>query len=188
MHSQQPNGSPERARRQAGYNLVEVLVAMAVLGVILLSIVTLFFIGRRNVHSGKQLTAANAIATRVLEDLALMSATDVVDNFRLAGSTLDENSVGDVDYPDSILRDTNGAISATTNDPSGYLTRWKELIDSDTELNDGRIVLIVTPLEPRVAGEPIRTAQVLRLRGVIEWREGVRRRNVTFDASKLQRP
>ena len=188
MHPQQLNGSLERARRQAGYNLVEVLVAMAVLGVILLSIVTLFFIGRRNVHSGKQLTAANAIATRVLEDLALMSATDVIDNFKLAGSTMAANTVGNVSYPGSVLRDTRAAISATTNDPSGYLARWKTLVDSDTELNEGRIVLVVTPLEPRVTNDPIRTAQVLRLRGVIEWREGVRRRNVAFDASKLQRP
>jgi prepilin-type N-terminal cleavage/methylation domain-containing protein len=174
-------------RKQRGYNLVEVLIATAILGILLLSIVTLFFIGRRNVYSGKQLTAANAVATRVLEDLALMSAPDVVLNFGLNDQTsMSNHTVAGVDYPNSILLDTNGTINSTT-DPSGYLGRWKTLV-TGTAFNRGRLFLIVTPRSPAVNARPITTAQVVRLRGVVQWNESVRTRSITFDTSKLQRP
>ena len=178
-------------RSESGYNLVETLLAMAILGVILMSVVTLFFIGRRNVYSGKQMSAANAVAIRVLEDLSLMTATDVLDNFRLGTATLANNTVAGVSYPNSILRDTDATISAATNDASGYLSRWKGLVDTAGELPSGRVVLILTPQSPTDNSTmPLRitTAQVVRIRGVIEWSEGIRRRNVTFDSSKLQRP
>ena len=57
-------------RRSAGYNLVEVLIATAIMGVVSLSIFTLFFMGRSNVYSGKQMTQAVAIGTRVMEDIS----------------------------------------------------------------------------------------------------------------------
>ncbi|HYK03786.1 MAG TPA: prepilin-type N-terminal cleavage/methylation domain-containing protein [Thermoanaerobaculia bacterium] len=178
-------------RHDSGYNLVETILAMAILGVILMSVVTLFFIGRRNVYSGKQMSAANAVATRVLEDLSLMTATDVLDNFRLATATPATNVVASVSYPNSILRDTDEAISTDTNDASGYLARWKALVDTANELPSGRVILIVTPQQPTSNATTvlqITTAQVVRIRGVVEWSEGLRRRNVTFDSSKLQRP
>lgn len=178
----------EKQARERGYNLVEVLVAMAVLGIILLTVVTLFFMGRRNVYSGRQLSAANAVATRVLEDLALMSASDVVDSFVLNGSSLTTNTVDGIDYEDSILRDANGTLSSTTNDAGGYLARWRTLVDSNAELPSGRVVLVVMPMQPVDTNNPVQTAQVLRLRGVVEWREGVRTRSVAFDSSKVQRP
>lgn len=180
-----------KTRRDAGYNLVETLIAMAILGVILMSVVTLFFIGRRNVYSGKQMSAANAVATRVLEDLSLMTATDVLDNFRLPTSSMSTNVVAGVSYPNSIIRDTNGTISTATNDASGYLARWRALVDTSAELPSGRVVLIVTPQQPLNSSTTplaISTSQVVRIRGVVEWKEGIRSRNVTFDSSKLQRP
>jgi prepilin-type N-terminal cleavage/methylation domain-containing protein len=182
---------PKLRRSDAGYNLVETLLAMAILGVILMSIVTLFFIGRRNVYSGKQMSAANAIATRVLEDLAVMSASDVVDYFRLTNSTPGMNTFNQVDYPGSILRDTDAAINTATNDAAGYLARWRGLVDGANELPRGRVLLIITPHQPlnsATAAQAIQSAQVIRIRGVVEWSEGIRRRNVTFDSSKLQRP
>src|SRR5688500_10094610 len=135
-------------RSDSGYNLVETLLAMAILGVILMSVVTLFFIGRRNVYSGKQMSAANAVAIRVLEDLSLMTATDVVDNFRLTQSALTDNTVAGVEYDNSILRDTDATISPTANDGAGYLSRWKGLVDSAGELPSGRVVLVITPQQP----------------------------------------
>ncbi len=178
-------------RSDSGYNLVETILAMAILGVILMSVVTLFFIGRRNVYSGKQMSAANAVAIRVLEDLSLMTATDVIDNFRLTSATLSDNTIAGVNYDDSILRDTNATIDSNTNDASGYLLRWKGLVDTANELPSGRVILVVTPEQPidnSTVAKRIATAQVVRIRGIVEWSEGIRRRNVTFDSSKLQRP
>lgn len=179
-----------RARNaEKGYNLVEVLIATALLGVVILSIVTLFFIGKRNVYSGKQMTAANSVATRVLEDLALMSATDVLTNFNITdGTTLGSNVVAGTTFTGSVLRDTRGTVDTNT-DPSGYLTRWRALVDNTaTFARRGRVVLVVIPATPVDNTRPVTTAQVVRVRGFVEWFEGVRRRSVSFDASKLQRP
>ena len=186
---QSENVSTHDRRAQKGYNLVEVMIATALLGVVILSIVTLFFIGKRNVYSGKQMSAANAVATRVLEDLALMSATDVLTNFNITDDTaLTSNNVGGTDYAGSVLRDTRATIDSN-NDPSGYLTRWKALVDSTTNFAyKGRVVLVITPANPIDNDEPVTTAQVVRVRGFVEWNEGIRPRRVPFEASKLQRP
>ena len=56
---------------------MEVLIAMALLGVVMISIMALFVAGRKNVYSGKQMTNAMAIGTRVMEDLAPLSKSDI---------------------------------------------------------------------------------------------------------------
>ncbi len=187
MRSERDSIRPRHGEK--GYNLIEVLVATALLGVVILSIVTLFFIGKRNVYSGKQMTAANSVATRVLEDLALMSATDVLTNFNITDNTnLGSNTVAGATFTGSVLRDTRGTVDTTT-DPSGYLARWKALVDNTgTFARRGRVVLVVIPATPVDNNRPVTTAQVVRVRGFVEWSEGVRSRSVSFDASKLQRP
>jgi hypothetical protein len=166
---------------------VEVLIAVAITGVVIISIFTVITLARRNIYSGKQMTAANAVATRILEDLSLMSATDVLLNFNVTNSTtLASNTVDSVAYTGSVLRDTNGTISAAT-DPSGYLARWLTLLPATT-FQGGRVVLVITPANPINNAQPVSTAQVVRVRGFVQWREGVRRRTVSFESSKLQRP
>jgi prepilin-type N-terminal cleavage/methylation domain-containing protein len=175
-------------RTERGYNLVEVLVAVALTGVVVLTILTLFFMGRRNVYSGKQLSAANAVTTRVLEDLTSMSGQDVLANFGIDDSTTrSTNVVAGVSYANSILRDTGGTVTSAI-DPSGYLTRWQGLVSAASVFQRGRFILVITPANPTVVGNPVTTAQVIRVRGVMQWDEGVRRRTVTFDDSKLVRP
>lgn len=177
----------ERRRREAGYNLVETLIAVAMTGVVILSIMTLFFLGRRNVYSGKQMTAANAVATRVLEDLSLMTATDVLSNFGVTdASTLEANTVAGIVYAGSVLRATDGTISSAT-DPEGYLARWLALVPASTFAN-GRVTLVITPANPVTVATPVSTAQVVRVRGFVQWSEGPRNRSVTFESSRLQRP
>src|SRR4029077_8963269 len=73
--------------RQRGYSLVEVLIAMAITSVVLLTVVTLFYMGRRNVYSGKQMTVAAASGTQILEHLSTMTAGDIVTNFNLTDAT-----------------------------------------------------------------------------------------------------
>ena len=55
-------------RNESGYNLIEVVFATALLGIVSITIFTLFVMGRRNVYSGKQNSQAVAIATQVMED------------------------------------------------------------------------------------------------------------------------
>lgn len=177
-----------RQRPEKGYSLVEVLIAATITGVVIMSIFTVITLAQRNVKSGKQMTAANAVATRVLEDLSLMSATDILLNFNLTNSTaLNGNpSIGGVQYTGGVLRDTDATIDASV-DPSGYLARWKTLLPTET-FRKGRVVLVITPANPRDTDEPVTTAQVIRVRGFVEWSEGIRRRRISFESSRLQRP
>src|SRR5947207_4194238 len=57
-------------RTESGYSLIEVVFATALLGIVSITIFTLFVMGRRNVYSGKQASQAVAIGTQVIEDLA----------------------------------------------------------------------------------------------------------------------
>lgn len=175
MHSQQRMPHEHR-----GYSLVEVLIAMALTGTVIMSIVTLFFFGRRNVYSGKQMTYAVSVGNRVLEDLALMGPEDIVANFAVPVATagLTTNTVAGVAYPNSIMRDTTGT-------PSGYLGTWKGLVGTD-RLANGRVSLVVTPTNPATAGNPT-TAAFFRITVVVQWNEGRRQRSVVFNTAKLQR-
>lgn len=175
-----------RRRAERGYNLIEVLIAMALLGTVIMAISTLFYMGRRNVYSGKQMTKVSAVATRVLEDLSAMSGDDVLTNFNITNTTtLASNTVAGVTYPASVVRRTSSF--ATADDPSGYLSRWQALLGS-SEMSAGVVTLIITPANPSVVGQPIASAQTVRVRAVVEWREGRRRRNAVYDASKMRRP
>lgn len=173
-------------RRERGYNLVEVLIAMALLGTVILSISTLFFMGRRNVYSGKQMTKVSAVATRVLEDLSAMSADDVLTNFNITSTTaLSSNTVAGTTYASSIVRKTSSF--ATADDTGGYLAQWLTLLGSQ-EMSQGVVTLVIIPANPSNAGQVIDTAQTIRVRAIIEWREGRRRRNAVYESSKLRRP
>ena len=173
-------------RTERGYNLVEVLIAMALLGTVILSISTLFYMGRRNVYSGKQMTKVSAVATRVLEDLSAMSGDDVLTNFNITATTpLTSNTVAGTTYPASVMRKTSSFTTA--NDPSGYLSRWQALLGSE-EMKNGIVTVVITPADPSDTTDAINTAERIRVRAIVEWREGRRRRNAVYDSSKLRRP
>ena len=73
-------------KRQRGYSLIEVLIALAITSVVLLTVVTLFYMGRRNVYSGKQMTYAVSVGTRALEDVSQFTLFDVLTNFNIANN------------------------------------------------------------------------------------------------------
>src|SRR5437016_14135078 len=80
-------------KESRGYSLVEVLIAIAITGVVMLTIVTLCYMGRRNVYSGKQMTYAVSVGTRVMEDLSTMTNTDVLTAFGIDDNTTRESVV-----------------------------------------------------------------------------------------------
>jgi prepilin-type N-terminal cleavage/methylation domain-containing protein len=193
--------------RQQGYSLIEVLVAIAITSVVLLTVLTLFYMGRRNVYGGKQTTYANAIGTRMLEDLSAMSADDLLaafvidDNTPLPTVTLTNVSGapgGTIDFPNSILRNTDTISSATeswtsTAGPAdGYLTNWKKYLDP-SKLSGATVGIIITPRAPtnivngQPAVAPITTAQFTKVRIYIAWDETAnRRRFAFFDTTKVR--
>ena len=179
-------------RRQRGYNLVEVMIAMAVLGSVLLSIVGLFYMGRKNVYSGKQLTFANSVGTQVMEDLSSLTMTSLYEAFKIGDSTtLAPVTVNGITYPNSILRTTNTISTSTQVDPPGFLTRWRDTVNSPNRLANPSVNLILTPTLPvavMTSTTPAKPAPaVMRIRVVILWQEGKMTRSVTLDTVKTQR-
>lgn len=194
--------------RQRGYSLVEVLIAMAITSIVLLTVITLFYMGRRNVYSGKQMTYAVSVGTRVLEDLSTMTADDLITNFKIDDKTqlttvtlsnVAGASNGKIDFDSSVARDTDNISSTTelwtpvSGPANGYLTAWKTYLDP-SKLAGGTVGLIITPRAPTnlvngvPAVAPITTAQFTRVRVYVAWNEAAnRRRFAFFDTTKVRR-
>ena len=194
-----------RARRQRhsqrGYNLMEVMIAIALLGVVLISIMALFVAGRKNVYSGKQMTNAVAIGTRILEDLAPLNKQDIYNGlFAIPagsagyGSTL-KLGTPPVTYTNCRIRSTDATVGqptatdvstqSTGTNPPDVLTKWKTQMG--TNLTNGSVTLIMVPSNaPASAPSPTQfgTATVLQIRVLIQWDEGQRRRELILDTSR----
>jgi uncharacterized protein (TIGR02598 family) len=196
--------------RQRGYSLVEVLIAMAITSVVLLTVITLFYMGRRNVYSGKQMTAAAALGTQILEDLSTMTAQDLGTNFNMAdGTTLGTVTLqnvqgvsnGQISFDNSIGRDTSTctvatstpfAITGCANDPSGYMAKWLRTLvpqaNRASVMTNPLIGIVFTPRSPTDVAKKFTTAQFVRARVYVSWQEGpTRRRYAFFDTTKVNR-
>ena len=192
-----------RARRQRhsqrGYNLMEVMIAIALLGVVLISIMALFVAGRKNVYSGKQLTNAVAIGTRILEDLAPLNKQDIFNGlFAIPiasagyGSTV-KLGTPPVTYTNCRIRSTDSTVGSPTatdvstqstgTNPPNMLTKWKTQMG--TNLTNGSVTLIMVPTnDPTNTPAQFGTAAVLQVRILIQWDEAQRRRELILDTSR----
>jgi prepilin-type N-terminal cleavage/methylation domain-containing protein len=186
----------ERRRSQRGFNLVEVLIAMALLGTVLMTVLTLFYMGRTNVYSGKQTSVAVSIATHAMEDLSSRSKSDILTAFNASAAAL-----GNVDidatttmatdtYGGSIMRVSTTAddVDVTKNDPRGLLKSWSD--EAKRRLAGSLVAVVLTPQKPYPVADPVTAANatVMRVRILVRWDEGKRRREVILDSAKLARP
>jgi prepilin-type N-terminal cleavage/methylation domain-containing protein len=184
-----------KQRNQSGYSLIEVLIALAITSIVLLSVVTLFYMGRRNVYSGKQMTYSVSVGTRILEDLSSMSAPDVTAAFAITDTTARSAvTVQGITYANSAMRDTAGCtgsgtpvVYTCTNDPNGYLASWKGLI-TESKLANAKAGLIFTPRAATDNNAPWSTATFLKVRAYVQWDEAQNRRRIAFfDTTKVNR-
>lgn len=177
--------------REAGYSLVEVLIAIAITAIVLLTVVSLFYMGRRNVYSGKQMTYAVAVGTRMLEDLSSMTAQDLGNNFSITDTTaLGNVTIQGTTYANAIGLDTTtctGSPLTCTSDPSGFLAAWDGLIDQ-TKLSNAQAGLVIIPRNPTNTNAPWSTATFIKVRAWVQWDEAKNRRRIAFfDTTKVNR-
>lgn len=193
----------ERAS-QRGYNLIELLIAIALLGVVLLSILSLFIWGRKNVYSGKQMTTAISIGTRVLEDLAPLTKEEIYEGaFGIADdATGSEIKLNGVTYKNAALRSTKAKILASynatqtenANGPKFVTTKWAEqLVEklpngaTRPRLDDGAVTIIMMPRADEDPNAPkFGTAAVMQIRVIVSWLEQRRHREVILETVKAQ--
>lgn len=189
---------------QRGYNLIELLVAIAILGVVMLSILSLFVWGRKNVYSGKQMTTAIAVGTRVLEDLQPLTKADIYDGlFDITDDSTGANikfGNPEREYRNAAIRSTKawtGYTNVQTQNATGplFLTKaWTDqlqetLSDGTTKrprLDDGAVTIIMMPRADTVNPEKFGTASVMQIRVVVSWLENRRHREVILDTVKAQ--
>lgn len=165
---------PRRAER--GFNLVEVLIAMALLASVILAIAGLFVYGRKNVYSGKQLTQAVAVGTHVTEDLSALTLAQTCAAFNIPNPIVTtNNTVAGQVYPNSVVRSTADLTADT--DPPNFLDTWAAEVQ--TKVQDGRVSVIFLPTL---------NDTVVKIRVVVEWREAQRPRTIILDTVKVQRP
>ena len=177
--------NPNTRRAERGFNLIEMLIAIALLGTILLSVVTLFAFGRRNVYSGKQLTRATSVTTQVLEDLQPVNVTTLNAQFLITSAEKPASkTVAGVTYPKALIRSTDDLTKEESTGPK-YLSRWKGLLPAE-KLDGGKVTLVIIPDQMFTVDDPT-SAAVVRLRVVTEWNESTRNRNVTADLVKFNR-
>ena len=173
-------------KSERGYNLVETLIAMALLGTVLISIITLFYFGRSNVYSGKQMTNAVAVGTRITEDFTALTFQDVMDFFDLSTRTVGTNSVGGQSYANSVVIKTSPLTSITNTNGAALLGKWANLVTSTTFAN-GKVSLIFMPFTGGAAAASWAAANILQIRAVVEWTETKRTRFLVVDVAKTDR-
>jgi len=190
-----------RSSRESGYNLIELLIAIALLGVVILSILSLFIWGRKNVYSGKQMTTAIAIGTRALEDLAPLTKEDVYNGvFDIANGDLGATSLKfgwpEQTYPNAAVRSTNAALVTGYSDlkkqKAGgpmFIDKWNAQLYEDAALKrpkllDGAVTLVMMPRADTVDPPRFGNSSVLQLRVIVSWSENRRRREVILDSTK----
>ena len=185
-------------RRQRGFNLAEVMIAMAVLGTVILSIITLFYLGRANIYSGKQMTRAASVTVHANEDINPLGATDLLTAFNITSATAMSTSgtIAGQTYANSIVRSTSGCTSSVlngvttwncgANDVNGYLARWKALLGSE-RITNANVTLVFLPRNIPSPGTDPTKAALINVRVITEWSETRRNRNVAVDLVKFNR-
>jgi prepilin-type N-terminal cleavage/methylation domain-containing protein len=187
-------------RTQAGYNLVEVVFALAVFGVVAMTIFTLFVMGRRNVYSGKQASQAVAVGTQVLEDIGPLNkrmlyngAFGIADTDVGASVTLPKVSgLAVPTWANAKVRSTdpNAMVSPPSDistQQTGLLTRWAALVPAE-KLQEGSVTLVLIPTQDTAqpANNPPQfgTSQLLQIRVYVRWTEAAHKREVVLDTVK----
>ena len=186
--------------KESGYNLVEVIFATALLGIVSITIFTLFVMGRRNVYSGKQASQAVAIGTQVIEDLAPLNKKMLYNG---AFGILDTDTGGAITLPrvsglatptftNAKIRSTDATIVSgqadisTQTTPPALLTKWTNLIAG--KLTNPSVTLILIPDQD--TGSPVNnpprfgTAALLHVRVYVRWTESGHGREVVLDTVK----
>jgi len=154
---------------QAGFSLVEVLVAVGIAAAVLISIGGLFILGSQNVVAGGNLSTATTLAQSILEQMRGMSSEEIYGV--LNGQPDDSSLTWDTDQPNPTYTEKNLDYATEFN---AVLNAWRD--DARESLPKGQVVLTVEGFHNRpVSGDDGTTAysaaRFLRIQLTIHYRE-----------------
>jgi type II secretory pathway pseudopilin PulG len=153
-----------RAGTSSGFSLVEVMLALGLLGAVLVAITSLFIVGGRRVREGRERTEALSVATHVMESLDQMSYRGLYTNFSTASD------------PGAA---TGPLVIGSGSNTVALSLGWQALIDQ--KLKNGRAEVRMT----RIGGSNFRTATGIRVQTTVYWDDLNRSRNLTIETNRF---
>jgi len=155
---------PARTSRAAsgGFSLVEVVIALGILGGVLVSIAGLFVIGSRQVQSGRDASEALAVARTIVEE---MQGWGFTQTYRV--------------FEDSGCLPASSAACTFDSRSNAFAGKWQARLDE--KLKDAAAEIVVESLE----GVKLSNSSALRIRVTVSWVEGQRPREVALTAVRL---
>jgi hypothetical protein len=114
------------------------------------------------------------------------TTTALADDLDIDGTT----SMATDEYDGSIMRLSTNAddIDVTKNDPRGLLKKWSD--EAKARIGLSIVAVVLTPQKPFPVADPLTAANAtaMRVRILVRWSEGQRRREVILDSAKAARP
>lgn len=199
-----------RPASQSGFSLVETMIAGAILGVVLIAILSMFILGGQFVKSGKELTKATGLGIEMMEDFRRL---DFDSAYKVIGGGCGETTrswrseIGSWNDPPNIgIPNTPPPADCDRYPSSGWswpvgdegykdtLCRWAIVADRQfpSAANgavrvkvDGFNAIPASNNASRDGDVDFCQAKYLRVRVTVEWSERTRRRDVTFETLKF---
>jgi type II secretory pathway pseudopilin PulG len=148
-------------RRERGFSLVEVVLALGLLAMVLISISGLFLLGGRQLRSGRDSSEALAVARAILEEMEGWGIRQTYAQFGLDGSA------------SRYEIDSRGHPGAA---------RWQARLD--TMLSGASASIELTALGPG-APPPMRLTRAIRVLVTVRWVEGERARQLQLGTVRM---
>jgi uncharacterized protein (TIGR02598 family) len=154
----QVSGRGAEPRREGGFSLIEVTLALGLLATVLISIASLFIMGGKQVKTGKSTTTAAAISHEIMERIEQKSYSDTYGYF---GGT-----------------DSSTSVSVNTFTSGNNATQWQAEIGSKLG-PQAKAFIDVTPLG---SASPLNmgNSQALQVRVTVSWNELGRSKSVAL--------
>jgi len=150
------------SRRSAGFSLVEVVLALALLGSVLIAVSGLFVLASRQLDSGRGQTTALAVARDILEEMNGWSFSWLYEGHGISGT----GPAGSVD--------TLGA---------GYASKWQPRLDL---LGAAHAVIELESVAAGLGTPPnLDQTTAIRVRVTVYWSEGDRQRQVELATVRM---
>jgi prepilin-type N-terminal cleavage/methylation domain-containing protein len=180
MSRPSPDVPTGRRRRDRGFSLAEVLVAVALLGVILLALMGLISSGVHRAYSGKKMTEATILAQAAMERANVYAA------HKLLGAA-DGAASATQTWTKIAAAATPGVVTGTSAEAIER-TAWHDMLAAaDIPADSAFPATMTVSMTPVPAGTTFGTATMVRIVVDVNWTEwGTRNRQVRLQALNLR--
>jgi prepilin-type N-terminal cleavage/methylation domain-containing protein len=153
----------DHRRRQGGFTLVEVILALALLGTVMISISGLFVLGARQLKSGRAQSSALSVGRDIMEEMHGWHYDRLYTAFGEDGSA------------------TSYTVDTRTN---AFASRWQPVLDESFEPGAYAEVLVQS-VDGSLSPPLLREATCIRVQVRVHWREGERDREIALATIRM---